>query len=71
MYIMFVVHVATRLAAFRNIRMYHQKIVDHYENPRNVGSLDKTKTNVETRLVGSSACGDALKRHLSNCRYKV
>ena len=61
---MFTIHAATKLAAFRNIRMYHQKIVDHYENPRNVGSLDKTKSNVGTGIVGSPACGDVMKLQL-------
>ena len=40
---------------------YHEKVVDHYENPRNVGSLDKNKKNVGTGLVGAPACGDVMK----------
>nr|XP_056715600.1 iron-sulfur cluster assembly enzyme ISCU [Euleptes europaea] len=40
---------------------YHKKVVDHYENPRNVGSLDKTAKNVGTGLVGAPACGDVMK----------
>ena len=40
---------------------YHQKVIDHYENPRNVGSMDKTKKNVGTGLVGAPACGDVMK----------
>ncbi|KAI3372855.1 hypothetical protein L3Q82_023308 [Scortum barcoo] len=40
---------------------YHKKVVDHYENPRNVGSLDKTQKNVGTGLVGAPACGDVMK----------
>ncbi|KAM7018977.1 iron-sulfur cluster assembly enzyme ISCU [Tautogolabrus adspersus] len=40
---------------------YHEKVVDHYENPRNVGSLDKTSRNVGTGLVGAPACGDVMK----------
>ncbi|CAG5867439.1 unnamed protein product [Menidia menidia] len=40
---------------------YHEKVVDHYENPRNVGSLDKTSKNVGTGLVGAPACGDVMK----------
>ncbi len=40
---------------------YHEKVIDHYENPRNVGSLDKTKKNVGTGLVGAPACGDVMK----------
>jgi NifU-like protein involved in Fe-S cluster formation len=37
------------------------QVIDHYENPRNVGSLDKTDSNVGTGLVGAPACGDVMK----------
>ncbi|XP_066152131.1 iron-sulfur cluster assembly scaffold protein IscU [Euwallacea fornicatus] len=40
---------------------YHPKVIDHYENPRNVGSLDKNDENVGTGLVGAPACGDVMK----------
>ena len=40
---------------------YSNKIIDHYENPRNVGSLDKNDKNVGTGLVGAPACGDVMK----------
>ena len=40
---------------------YSEKVVDHYENPRNVGSLDKGDTSVGTGLVGAPACGDVMK----------
>ena len=40
---------------------YHEKVIDHYENPRNVGSMDKKKKNVGTGLVGAPACGDVMK----------
>ncbi|CAH2084925.1 unnamed protein product [Euphydryas editha] len=40
---------------------YHAKVIDHYENPRNVGSLDKKDNNVGTGLVGAPACGDVMK----------
>ncbi|XP_078106829.1 iron-sulfur cluster assembly enzyme ISCU [Sander vitreus] len=40
---------------------YHKKVVDHYENPRNVGTLDKNSKNVGTGLVGAPACGDVMK----------
>ncbi|EOB09853.1 hypothetical protein H376_7980 [Rickettsia prowazekii str. GvF12] len=40
---------------------YSKKVIDHYENPRNVGSLDKKKKNVGTGLVGAPACGDVMK----------
>ena len=36
-------------------------MIDHYENPRNVGSLDKNDANVGTGLVGAPACGDVMK----------
>ena len=37
------------------------QVVDHYENPRNVGALDKQDENVGTGLVGAPACGDVMK----------
>ena len=40
---------------------YSKNLIDHYENPRNVGTLDKTKKNVGTGLVGAPACGDVMK----------
>ena len=40
---------------------YSDKVIDHYENPRNVGSLDATEPNVGTALVGAPACGDVMK----------
>ena len=40
---------------------YSKEVVDHYENPRNVGVLDKTDINVGTGLVGAPACGDVMK----------
>ena len=40
---------------------YSTKVLDHYENPRNVGSLDKNDKNVGTALVGAPSCGDVLK----------
>merc|ERR1712032_1189588 len=42
-------------------RSYHENIVDHYEAPRNVGSLDKKDPTVGTGLVGAPACGDVMK----------
>jgi nitrogen fixation protein NifU and related proteins len=43
---------------------YSDKVIDHYENPRNVGSLDKEDPNVGTGLVGAPACGDVMKLQL-------
>ena len=40
---------------------YSDKIIDHYNNPRNVGSLDKAASNVGTGLVGAPECGDVMK----------
>jgi nitrogen fixation NifU-like protein len=40
---------------------YTPKVIDHYENPRNVGSLDKNSTSVGTGLVGAPECGDVMK----------
>lgn len=40
---------------------YSDKVVDHYENPRNVGSFDKGDTDVGTGMVGAPACGDVMK----------
>ena len=40
---------------------YSDKVLDHYENPRNVGSLDKNDPNVGTVMVGAPACGDVMK----------
>jgi nitrogen fixation protein NifU and related proteins len=40
---------------------YSDKVIDHYENPRNVGKLDKDDPNVGTGLVGAPACGDVMR----------
>ena len=40
---------------------YSDKVIDHYNNPRNVGSMDKTSTDVGTGLVGAPECGDVMK----------
>ena len=40
---------------------YSEKVIDHYENPRNVGSMDKSDDDVGTGLVGAPACGDVMK----------
>ena len=40
---------------------YSDKVLDHYENPRNVGTLDKNDLNVGTGLVGAPACGDVMR----------
>ena len=40
---------------------YHEKVIDHYEKPRNVGSMNKNEKSVGTGLVGAPACGDVMK----------
>jgi Fe-S cluster assembly scaffold IscU len=47
--------------ALGQTRLYHENVIDHYENPRNVGSMDKNAKNVGTGLVGAPACGDVMK----------
>ncbi|POS79451.1 iron sulfur cluster assembly protein 1 [Diaporthe helianthi] len=42
-------------------RSYHEKVIDHYSRPRNVGSLSKNDVDVGTGLVGAPACGDVMK----------
>lgn len=42
-------------------RGYHEKVIDHYENPRNVGNMNKLDHDVGTGLVGAPACGDVMK----------
>ncbi len=43
---------------------YSDKVLDHYENPRNVGSFDKDDPTVGTGMVGAPACGDVMKLHI-------
>lgn len=40
---------------------YSEKVIDHYNNPRNIGTLDKAKSNVGTGLVGAPECGDVMR----------
>jgi nitrogen fixation NifU-like protein len=40
---------------------YSEKVIDHYQNPKNVGTLDKSSTNVGTGLVGAPECGDVMR----------
>ena len=53
--------VNNNITILRIIKPYHSKVMDHYENPRNVGSLDKKDPMVGTGLVGAPACGDVMK----------
>ncbi|CAN6446292.1 unnamed protein product [Victoria cruziana] len=52
---------AAAVAALTRRRSYHERVVDHYNNPRNVGSFDKNDPSVGTGLVGAPACGDVMK----------
>ena len=47
---------------------YGGKVIDHYENPRNVGSFQKDEENVGTGLVGAPACGDVMKLQIKICK---
>lgn len=42
-------------------RLYHKNVIDHFRNPKNVGSLDRNKNEVGTGIVGAPACGDVMK----------
>lgn len=52
----------------QQIAAYHEKVIDHYENPRNVGSLDKSDPSVGTGIVGAPACGDVMKLQIKVTR---
>lgn len=54
---------APKSASFNILQVarYHENVIDHYENPRNVGSLDNKDSNVGTGLVGAPACGDVMR----------
>lgn len=55
---------SSTISAFSNTlfkRSYHEKVIDHYENPRNVGTLNKNDNDVGTGLVGAPACGDVMR----------
>lgn len=45
----------------KNFMAYSDKVIDHYQNPKNVGTLDKSKQNVGTGLVGAPECGDVMR----------
>jgi len=59
------IRLSKRTFNFRNFTqirtLYDNKVKDHFYNPRNIGSLDSTKKNVGTGLVGAPACGDVMK----------
>lgn len=55
--------IASRLP-IASVRSYHDKVLDHYSNPRNVGTLNKNDVDVGTGLVGAPACGDVMRLQL-------
>lgn len=59
-FLLFIYHYASEMIDKYSDFMIWQ-VLDHYENPRNVGSLDKNDTQVGTGLVGAPACGDVMK----------
>jgi nitrogen fixation NifU-like protein len=54
-----------------NKMAYSEKVVDHYENPRNVGSFEKGDDSVGTGMVGAPACGDVMKLQIKVNRKPV
>jgi nitrogen fixation NifU-like protein len=52
---------STSLIKEHKIMAYTEKVIDHYENPRNVGSMDKEDPSVGTGMVGAPACGDVMR----------
>ena len=52
-------------------RDYHNRIIDHYESPRNVGSFSKDSRNIGTGLVGAPACGDVMKLQIKVDNGKI
>lgn len=65
-YIMFrignrISHIFSKPSLIVPRKYYHENVIDHFENPRNVGSLDKKCKSVGTGLVGAPACGDVIK----------
>ena len=53
--------IIAKISNKNNIRLYHNNIINHFENPKNVGSLNKNDKNVGTAIVGAPACGDVMK----------
>ncbi|MBE3050034.1 iron-sulfur cluster assembly scaffold protein, partial [Candidatus Bathyarchaeota archaeon] len=69
-----------RAVAAPAARLYHDKVIDHYERPRNTGSFPKADGDVGTGLVGAPACGDVMKlqikvdpltQKISDVRFKT
>jgi Fe-S cluster assembly scaffold IscU len=49
------------VAKYRLVMAYSEKVIEHYNNPKNVGTLDKSKSTVGTGLVGAPECGDVMR----------
>ena len=49
------------ISRIASVRYYHEKVLDYYENPRNVGAFNKEDKDVGTGIVGAPACGDVMK----------
>jgi nitrogen fixation NifU-like protein len=60
-YLVLKIFKATLKRSRENIMAYSDKVIDHYENPRNVGSFEKGDDHVGTGMVGAPACGDVMK----------
>lgn len=50
---------------------YSEKVIDHYTNPRNIGTLDKSKNNVGTGLVGAPECGDVMRLQIEVDEHNI
>jgi nitrogen fixation NifU-like protein len=50
---------------------YSDKVIDHYNNPRNVGQMDKSKAEVGTGLVGAPECGDVMRLQIEEAKFKT
>lgn len=53
--------ITRNIKILNQLRLYHKKVIEHYENPRNVGSFNPKEKNIGTGLVGAPACGDVMK----------
>ena len=60
-----------KLTSVVQTRNYDQKVIDHYNNPKNVGSFDKQEKDIGTGLVGAPACGDVMKLQIKGILVKA
>lgn len=66
-----IIYVASNKIINISKRDYHNRIIDHYESPRNVGSFSKDSRNIGTGLVGAPACGDVMKLQIKVDNGKI